>query len=214
MKKIVSFIRVNKNNSPYVESQVTGINNYVKQHNIVLSEEIEIEVNVPSEEGNITNLLKNCNESCTVIVYDLNVFGRTTEIILKHINYLLDHKVRIISVNQNLDLIGKDDMLTQMILGVVKMTISLEKDLMSLRTKEALTAKKIEGVHLGKPKGTIQKSKFDKQRDKIEELLGVGLSVRKIAKLLGYNNHIGLNNYVKKRNIRASIGALPLEIAS
>jgi len=214
MKKTVSFIRINKNNSPYVDLQVAGINNYVEQHNIVLSEEITIEVNVPSEEGNITNLLKNCNESCTVIVYDLNVFGRTTEVILEHINYLLDHKVRIISVNQNLDLIGKDDMLTQMILGVVKMTISLEKDLMSLRTKEALTAKKIEGIHLGKPKGTIQKSKFDKQRDKIEELLGVGLSVRKIAKLLGYNNHIGLNNYVKKRNIRASINALQLEIAS
>jgi len=214
MKKTVSFIRINKNNSPYVDLQVAGINNYVEQHNIVLSEEITIEVNVPSEEGNITNLLKNCNESCTVIVYDLNVFGRTTEVILEHINYLLDHKVRIISVNQNLDLIDKDDMLTQMILGVVKMTISLEKDLMSLRTKEALTAKKIEGIHLGKPKGTIQKSKFDKQRDKIEELLGVGLSVRKIAKLLGYNNHIGLNNYVKKRNIRASINALQLEIAS
>jgi len=214
MKKTVSFIRINRNNQAYVDLQVTGITNYVKQHNIVLSEEIEIEVNVPSEENNITDLLKNCNESCTVIIYDLNVFGRTTEVILKHINYLLDHKVRIISVNQNLDLIGKDDMLTQMILGVVKMTISLEKDLMSLRTKEALTAKKIEGIHLGKPKGTIQKSKFDKQRDKIEELLGVGLSVRKIAKLLGYNNHIGLNNYVKKRNIRASISALPLEIAS
>jgi len=214
MKKIVSFTRINRNNPKYVELQVTGITNYVKQHNIVLTEEIEIEVNVPSEENNITELLKNCNESCTVIIYDLNVFGRTTEIILDHVNYLLDHNVRIISVNQNLDLIGKDDMLTQMILGVVKMTISLEKDLMSLRTKEALTAKKIEGIHLGKPKGTIQKSKFDKQRDKIEELLGVGLSVRKIAKLLGYNNHIGLNNYVKKRNIRASINALPLEIAS
>ncbi len=214
MKKIVSFVRINRNNAVYTDLQKDGVTKYVSEHNIVLTEEIEIEVNVPSEEENITNLLKNCNESCTVIIYDLNVFGRTTEIILKHINFLLDHKVRIISVNQNLDLISKDDMLTQMILGVIKMTISLEKDLMSLRTKEALTAKKIEGVHLGKPKGTIQKSKFDKQRDKIEELLGVGLSVRKIAKLLGYNNHIGLNNYVKKRNIRASINALPLEIAS
>jgi DNA invertase Pin-like site-specific DNA recombinase len=93
-------------------------------------------------------------------------------------------------------------MLTKMILGMISMTISLDKDLMSLRTKEALTAKKLKGESLGKPKGTIQKSKFDKQRDKIEELLSVGLSVRKIAKLLGYNNHIGLNNYVKKRNIR------------
>ena len=85
---------------------------------------------------------------------------------------------------------------------MIYMTISLEKDLKSLRTKEALTAKKLKGESLGKPKGTIQKSKFDKQRDKIEELLNVGLSVRKIAKLLGYNNHIGLNNYVKKRHIR------------
>jgi len=214
MEKIVSFVRVNNNNLGYGDAQKEGITSYVKQHNIVLTEEIEIEVNVPSEEENIVNLLKNCNESCTVIIYDLNVFGRTTENILKHVNYLLDHQVRIISVHQNLDLIGKDDMLTQMILGVFKMTISLEKDLMSLRTKEALTAKKMEGIHLGKPKGTIQKSKFDKQRDKIEELLSVGLSVRKIAKLLGYNNHIGLNNYVKKRNIRSSIDALPLEIAS
>ena len=214
MNKIVSFVRINKNNPVYTDLQKVGVSNYVKEHNIVLTEEIEIEVNVPSEEENITNLLKNCNESCTVIIHDLNVFGRTTEIILKHINFLLGHKVRIISVKQNLDLISNDDMLTQMILGVIKMTISLEKDLMSLRTKEALTAKKIQGIHLGKPKGTIQKSKFDKQRDKIEELLGVGLSVRKIAKLLGYNNHIGLNNYVKKRNIRASIDALPLEIAS
>jgi DNA invertase Pin-like site-specific DNA recombinase len=117
----------------------------------------------------------------------------------------LKKKVRVISVNQNLDLIDDDDMLTQMILGVINMTITLEKELMSLRTKEALNAKKVEGIHLGKPKGTIQKSKFDKQRDKIEELLGVGLSVRKIAKLLGYNNHIGLNNYVKKRNIRVKV---------
>jgi DNA invertase Pin-like site-specific DNA recombinase len=118
------------------------------------------------------------------------------------VKYLLEGGVRIVSISQNLDLESKDDMLTKMILGVIGMTISLEKDLMSLRTKEALTAKKLDGVNLGKPKGTIQKSKFDEKRDKIEELLSVGLSVRKIAKLLGYNNHIGLNNYVKKRNIR------------
>jgi hypothetical protein len=63
-------------------------------------------------------------------------------------------------------------------------------------------------VSLGKPKGTIQKSKFDLQRNKIEELLSVGLSIRKIAKVLGYNNHIGLNNYIKKRNIREDLFAI------
>lgn len=205
MVKTVSFVRVNKYNAKYVESQKNAIEKYLKKSNIELDEQIEIEVNFPKEEENIINLLKSCTQSCTVIVSDLNVFGRTTEVILEILKYLLKKKVRVISVNQNLDLIDDQDMLTQMILGVINMTINLEKELMSLRTKEALNAKKVEGIHLGKPKGTIQKSKFDKQRDKIEELLSVGLSVRKIAKLLGYNNHIGLNNYVKKRNIRVKV---------
>lgn len=82
----------------------------------------------------------------------------------------------------------------------------LERDLISLRTKEALASKKRQGQILGKPKGTIQKSKFDQSIDKIKELLGYGLSVRKIANVLGYTNHIALNTYIKKRNImRAGI---------
>src|ERR1700747_774880 len=36
----------------------------------------------------------------------------------------------------------------------------LERDLISLRTKEALSAKRAQGQVLGKPKGTLQKSKF------------------------------------------------------
>jgi DNA invertase Pin-like site-specific DNA recombinase len=59
----------------------------------------------------------------------------------------------------------------------------LERDLVSLRTKEALAAKKSQGIKLGKPKGTIQKSKFDKDVERIKELLDIGLSVRKMALL-------------------------------
>jgi len=205
MKKVASFIRVNKNNSEYTDAQAIGIAKYIKENNLQLEKNIEVEVNVPDEESNITQILEKCQDGCVVIVYNINVFGRTTATILKNIKYLLAHGVRIISVVQNLDFVSNDDMLTKMVLGVIGMTIDLEKDLMSLRTKEALTAKKLDGISLGKPKGTIQKSKFDLQRDKIEELLAVGLSVRKIAKVLGYNNHIGLNNYVKKRNIREDI---------
>ncbi len=207
MEKVVSFIRVNKNNDAYTDAQAIGIAKYLKENNLKLDKSIEVEVNIPNEESNIAEILATCKKGCTVVVNDINVFGRTTAKILDNIKYLLAHDVRIISVKQNLDFVSKDEMLTKMILGVIGMTIDLEKELMSLRTKEALTAKKLDGVCLGKPKGTIQKSKFDLQRDKIEELLSVGLSVRKIAKVLGYNNHIGLNNYVKKRNIREDVFA-------
>jgi len=203
MNKSISFIRINKNDEQYTQDQAQTIASYVKKNDIKLHSNVELEVSIPVEEKNILELLTDCKKGCTIIVADINVFGRTITTIHDMINKLLSGGVRIVSINQNLDLVSKDDMLTKMILGVVSMTIKLEKDLMSLRTKEALTAKKLDGVHLGKPKGTIQKSKFDEKRDKIEELLKVGLSVRKIAKLLGYNNHIGLNNYVKKRNIRS-----------
>jgi DNA invertase Pin-like site-specific DNA recombinase len=78
----------------------------------------------------------------------------------------------------------------------------LERDLISLRTKEALNAKRLQGIILGKPKGTIQKSKFDKDVERIKELLKLGLSVRKITNLLGYTNHIALNTYINKRKLR------------
>lgn len=58
---------------------------------------------------------------------------------------------------------------------------------------------------LGKPKGTIQKSKFDKHAEKIKELLDYGLSVRKISSVLEYTNHIALNTYINKRNLKKKL---------
>jgi DNA invertase Pin-like site-specific DNA recombinase len=171
MEKLISFIRVNQNNEEYTQQQINGIKQYLIKNNLELFNSVNVEVNIPDEEENMLILLEDCKQGCTILVYDINVFGRTTASILKMINYLLDNDVRIISITQNLDLVDKDDMLTKMVVGMISMTISLEKDLMSLRTKEALSARKLSGVHLGKPKGTIQKSKFDLQRDKIEELL-------------------------------------------
>lgn len=205
MSKIFTYIRNNENNQKYTLEQKASVENYLEKNNITDFKNIEINISTPNEEKNILELLKNCEMNSTIIVSNLNVFGRTIETILEIVRFLLSNKIRIIVIEENLDLIDDKDMLTQMILGVISMTIGLEKELMSLRTKEALTAKKLNGISLGKPKGTIQKSKFDLQRDKIEELLGVGLSVRKISKLLGYNNHIGLNNYVKKRKIKINL---------
>jgi putative DNA-invertase from lambdoid prophage Rac len=205
MSKVFIYIRNNENNQKYTLKQRESIDNYLQKNNITNFKNIEININTPNEEKNILELLQNCEMNSTIIVSNLNVFGRTIETILEIVKFLLSNKIRIIVIEESLDLIDDKDMLTQMILGVISMTIGLEKELMSLRTKEALTAKKLSGISLGKPKGTIQKSKFDLQRDKIEELLGVGLSVRKISKLLGYNNHIGLNNYVKKRKIKINL---------
>lgn len=204
MNQVIAFIRSNQHNTSYTDNQIDSIKNYLINNQLELSELVKAEVNIPDEEKNILKTLKKSTKNSTIVVSDINVFGRTIESILEVINTLLKQNTRIISVKQNYDLTNGDQ-LTLMVLAIIKNTIKLEKDLMSLRTKEALIAKKLDGANLGKPKGTIQKSKFDDQLDKIKELLSLGLSVRKIAKLLGYNNHIGLNNYINKRGIKESL---------
>lgn len=95
------------------------------------------------------------------------------------------------------------DMTSKVMITLFSLFAELERDLISLRTKEALASKKAQGIRLGKPKGTVQKSKFDQDVIKIKELLALGLSIRKIAIFLGYSNHIGLNTYIKKRQLRS-----------
>lgn len=94
------------------------------------------------------------------------------------------------------------DMTSKVIVTMFSLFAELERDLISVRTKEALASKKVQGIQLGKPKGTIQKSKFDVHVERINELLELGLSVHKIAKHLGFSSHIGLNNYIAKRKLR------------
>jgi DNA invertase Pin-like site-specific DNA recombinase len=101
--------------------------------------------------------------------------------------------------------IANQDMNAKIIITLFSLFGELERDLISLRTKEALAAKKANGQQLGKPKGTLQKSKFDDSLDRIKDLLGYGLSVRKIAKVLGYSSHIALNTYINKRGLQQSI---------
>jgi len=43
-------------------------------------------------------------------------------------------------------------------------------DLISLRTKEALSAKRAQGQILGKPKDTLQKIKFDQNLEKNQRI--------------------------------------------
>lgn len=152
-----------------------------------------------TKERRIDELASKLQSGDTLIISELSRLGRSTGDVINLVKELTDRKIRVIAIKENIDIKGERDMVSKIIVTVFSLLAELERDLISLRTKEALAAKKRQGLALGKPKGTIQKSKFDKDRPKIEELLGYGLSVRKIAKVLGYDSPRGLENYVNKR---------------
>ncbi len=61
------------------------------------------------------------------------------------------------------------------------LAFEIERDLISLRTREALRVKKASGVKLGRPRGK-GKSKLDPYRLEIEALLASGSTKRFVAK--------------------------------
>jgi DNA invertase Pin-like site-specific DNA recombinase len=145
--------------------------------------EITISSRKTSKQRRIEEVLGMLTDMDTLVVTELSRLGRSTAEVIALVNELVARNIHVIILKQNLD-ISQHDMHSKVMITLFSLFAELERDLISLRTKEALAAKKQQGVTLGKPKGTLQKSQFDADLERIKELLKLGLSVRKIATLL------------------------------
>ena len=205
-ERVLAYIRVSTDRQD-IGNQRLEILEYARKHKMNIDEFIEVELSSRRSEKDrrIEELQSKLKAGDTLITTELSRLGRSTAQVITLINRLVDMKTRIIILKQGIDIKGKQDMQSKVMITMFSLFAELERDLISARTREALASKKAQGIRLGKPKGTIQSSKFDKDVEKIKELLGYGLSVRKLSRVLGYNNHIGLNNFIKKREIAASI---------
>ena len=205
MGKTVAYIRASTDKQD-LNNQKLEVLEFARKKNLKVDEFVEITISSrkTTKQRRIDDLMQKLVGSDTLVVTELSRLGRSTAEVISLVNELINRNIRVIVIKQNLNIL-KHDMNSKIVITLFSLFAELERDMISLRTKEALSAKKAQGIKLGKPKGTIQKSKFDKDLDRIKELLKLGLSVRKIAKLLGYNNHISLNIYVNKRKIRENL---------
>jgi DNA invertase Pin-like site-specific DNA recombinase len=208
MGRAIAYLRISTDKQDLTHQKLE-ILEFARQKDIKVDDFIEITVSsrLNAKQRRIHELLQQLAPSDTLIVTELSRLGRSTSEIITLLNDLLHQEIRIIIIKQNLDIV-KHDMTSKILVTLLSLFAELERDIIRLRTTEALAAKKAQGIKLGKPKGTIQASKFDKDRERIEELLSLGLSVRKIAKRLGFSNHVSLNTYINKRNIKEH---LPLD---
>lgn len=202
MEKIVAYLRASTNKQE-LGHQKLEILEFARNKKLTISDFVEITISSrkTSKQRRIDELVGILHEADTLIVTELSRLGRSTAEVIALVNALVNRNIRLIIIKQNLD-IHQHDMNSKIIITLFSLFAELERDMISLRTKEALFAKKAQGMILGKPKGTLQKSKFDKDVEKIKELLGYGLSARKMAKVLGYTSHIALNTYINKRKLR------------
>lgn len=159
----------------FVEEKVTGKKNW--------------------KDRKLGELLNDSSSGDTILVPELSRLARSIAQIYEIIEYSRKKKLSIHILKQNMK-INSDhiDMTTKVMLSTFSMIAELERDFISIRTKEALSAKKKQGVQLGRPKGK-GKSRLDPFKDEILELLRIGVSKNKIA--LRYNiSYVALHNWI------------------
>ncbi|MGA1842275.1 MAG: recombinase family protein [bacterium] len=129
---------------------------YARKKDIKAGEFIEITISSRKDgkQRRIHELIEKLKDFKRLIVTELRRLGRSTAEIIFLINELINQNIRVIVVKQNLD-IDKHDMNSKIVVTLLSLFVELERDLVSLRTKEALASKKSRVIRLGKPKGTI-----------------------------------------------------------
>ena len=204
---IFGYIRVSTTDQN-LDGQKNLISRYCIDHKLMVDEWIELEISSRKtvEQRRITELINKLNPNDIVIASELSRLGRSIKETLNIIETIIEKKQsRLILIKQNLDLNPNDrnNITNKVLITVFSMLAELERDFISERTKEGLKARAEKGIKLGKPKGVIQKSMYDKDSDKILELYKLGVPINKIIDThLKYGKYISLKNYIEKQLIK------------
>lgn len=200
---LFGYVRVSTS-AQSAESQKSVIARYVVAQRLTLDEWIEVELSSRRSAAarRLPELLARVAAHDTVVVSELSRLGRSLREVLALIEELIQQKqCRLILVKQGLDLDPQNhhSMTHKILLTIFAMLAELERDFVSERTREGLRARQERGVVLGKPKGVVQGSMYDADRERIIHLCALGVPLATIVRVhLGYGRYLSLKNYVAK----------------
>jgi DNA invertase Pin-like site-specific DNA recombinase len=202
MAKTIGYIRVSTDQQD-LQNQQHSILNYANKTSLGKVEFIEVKISSrkKDEDRKIDELFKNLQSGDHLVVSELSRIGRSVVNVVTIINQLIAHGVNIHILKEQLFIKpNEQNPFTDFQINIFSAFAQLERDLISKRTKEALQARKAKGIKLGKPKGTIQSSIYDKDKEKIKELHSLGVTLTNISKKhLGYGTIKSLSEYVKNK---------------
>ncbi|RYX03810.1 resolvase [Legionella pneumophila] len=200
---IYGYVRVSTQEQN-VESQKNSISRYCIEQKLMVDEWIELEMSSRKSTTlrRIDELLDKLSPDDVVIASELSRLGRSIKETLNIIETIIQEKLsRLILIKQNLDLNpnAKNNVANKVLITIFSMLAELERDFISERTKEGLRARAAKGIKLGKPKGVIQASMYDKDKEKILHLYQLGVPIQKIISThLGYGKYLSLKAFLNK----------------
>ena len=140
------------------------------------------------------------NSGDTLIVSELSRLGRSLGQIIQIVDELIKRKVIFIAVKEGIQLNGRQDIQTKVTVAMFGLFAEIERDLISVRTKHALAAARAKGKALGRPKGSLGKSKLDGKEEEIRALLVKGVSKSSVARIMGISR-TAFYSFMKNRRL-------------
>lgn len=190
------FIRVSKLDQDTEKNKLDILQfaNQMKFGNVEFVEE-HISGKIDYKKRKLGALIESMNSGDVLIVPELSRIARSITQILEVIKVTKDKGITLYSLKENFN--NSEDSITATVTSTIfALVAQIERELISLRTREALHARKVAGVELGRPKGK-GKSKLDEHAEDIMRLIELKVPKTLIAKQ--YNTSIGnLYNFLNK----------------
>ena len=201
MGETIGYIRVSTDRQT-VDNQRLAILDYCHRNKFQVDDWIDVNMSsrrTPAQRR-IDELLERLKEGDCLIVAELSRLARSVGQIAVTVSTLLKKKVRFISIKESISLNGGQDMQAKVMITMFSLFSEIERDLISERTKEGLKRARAEGKLLGRPRGTIGKSKLDGKEDEIKRFLKGGINKTNIARYFNVSWST-LENFIKTRKL-------------
>jgi len=203
--RTVAYLRVSKD-SQDVKNQRLAILEFARKEKMEVDDFMELTVSSrkSTKERKVDQLLEELDTGDTLIVSEVSRMGRSVGEIITTVDTLVKKKIRFMAVKEGIRLNGSQDMQTKVMVTMFSLFAEIERDLISMRTKEGLAAAKASGKKLGRPKGTLGKSKLDGREDEIKRFLALDVSKASIAKITGVDRST-LYNFIRSRGLAPNL---------
>ncbi|SMF80408.1 master DNA invertase Mpi family serine-type recombinase [Pseudobacteriovorax antillogorgiicola] len=197
---ICAYIRISSDKQS-VENQRFEILRFADERKLTIDQWVEEAVSgsTPSSERELGELIDSLKKGDSLIATELSRFGRSLYEVMAILNILMKKDIRVLTTKEGYEL--GDNINSKVLAFAFGISGEIERNMISMRTKEALARKKSEGKKLGRPKGRLSKVvKLSGKENEIRTLLQKKVPIASIAKIFEVHRRT-VHNFIKTRGI-------------
>lgn len=194
---IYGYIRISTEKQ-HNENQHYEIEQFAKNNNIIIDKWIEETISSKKdlEERKLGKLLKKIKQDDIIIASELSRLGRNLLQVMSILHHCMNIGCQVWTIKDNYRL--GTDIQSKVLAFAFGLSAEIERTMISQRTKRCLDRLRAEGKHIGRTKGSKNKStKLSGKTDLIKTLLSQNISKTQIAKMLKVN-YTTLYRFIKE----------------